>query len=51
MKNGASIDVIDDVYEYQFDPHNKQGVYRIVASLNLAGEWMVWALSNPIYIH
>jgi len=51
VKNGEVIDVVDNVYEYEFDPNNEIGNYRIVAKLYLDDAWVSWVFTNPIYIY
>lgn len=51
VKDGKVIDVIDNVYEYKFNPNNQAGNYRIVAKLFLDDAWVSWVFTNPIYIY
>ncbi|NQU52546.1 MAG: hypothetical protein HQ522_08400 [Bacteroidetes bacterium] len=51
VKNGEVLDVVDDVYEYEFRPNNETGNYRIEAHLKFKEERTAWVLSNPIYIY
>lgn len=51
IRNGKIIDETDDLYEYEFNPENKPGNYRIEAHLKFKGEQMAWVLTNPIYIY
>ena len=51
VKDGIIIDMVDDVYNYEFEPNNQTGNYRIVAKLFLDDAWVSWVFTNPIYIH
>ena len=51
VKDEKVIDVVDDVYEYEFNPNNQVGNYRIVAKLYLDDTWISWVFTNPIYIY
>ena len=51
INNGEVIDVVDNVYEYEFEPNNRIGNYRIVAKLFLDDAWVSWVFTNPIYIY
>ncbi len=51
IRNGEVIDLIDDVYFYEYDPKNQTGNYRIEAHLEFNGEKVVWVISNPIYVY
>jgi len=50
VRNGEEIDVVDNVYVYDFDLQEIPGNYRIVASLMIDGLWTTWVQTNPIYI-
>ena len=51
LRNGRVINQTTEVYNWQFDPQSKAGVYRIVANVKLGDEWKTWVLSNPIYLY
>ncbi len=51
IKGGEIIDEVDNVYEYEFNPQNNVGNYRIVAKLYFNDEWVSWIFTNPIYIY
>ncbi len=50
VKNGKTIDVVDDAYSCEFDPKKKEGNYRIEARLKFGEEYIPWIYTNPIYI-
>ena len=51
IRDGKVIDEVENVYEYDFDPNNLVGNYRIVAKLFLDDTWISWVFTNSIYIH
>ena len=51
VKNGVVIDVVDNVYKYEFKPKGQTGNYRIVAKIFLDGVWVSWVFTNPIYAY
>lgn len=51
VKDGEVIDVVENVYEYDYEPNNKKGNYRIAAKLFLDDAWISWVFTNPIYIY
>lgn len=51
VKNGEVIDIQDDVYDYEFDPEDNTGNYRIEAHVKLGEERTAWVLTNPIYVY
>ncbi|VAX19062.1 hypothetical protein MNBD_IGNAVI01-2444 [hydrothermal vent metagenome] len=51
VKDGKVIDTVDNVYEYEFDPNDHAGNYRIVAKVFLDDAWVSWVFTNPIYIY
>jgi hypothetical protein len=51
VKNGEVIDIVDNTYEYEFNPSSNKGNYRIVAKLFLDDKWISWVFTNPIYIY
>ena len=51
VKDGEVIDVVDNVYSYEYDPENVVGNYRIVAKLYFDKNWVPWIYTNPIYLH
>jgi len=51
LNNGEVIEVVDNVYAYEYELNNKIGNYRIVAKLFLDDAWVSWVFTNPIYIH
>ncbi len=50
IKDGKLIDQKEDVYQYEFDPKNEKGNYRLVTSLKLNKEWTTWVMTQPIYV-
>ena len=51
IRDGKVIDEVENVYEYDYDPNNLVGNYRIVAKLFLDDTWISWVFTNSIYIH
>lgn len=51
VKNGKVIDVANNLYEYEFNPDNKPGNYRIEALLKFEDKHTAWVLTNPIYVY
>ena len=51
VKNGETIDVAENKYEYEFAPKDSPGNYRIEACLKFDGEWVAWVLTNSIYLY
>lgn len=51
VKDGEVIDVVDNVYEHDYELNNKKGNYRVVAKLFLDDTWVSWVFTNPIYIY
>lgn len=51
LNHGEVIDEASDVYEYNYEPGNRPGNYRIVARIRLNDQWVPWIYTNPIYIY
>ena len=51
IKDGEVIDIVDNVYNYEYTPNDKTGNYRIVAKIFLDDAWVSWVFTNPIYIY
>lgn len=51
IKNGEVIDELDNSYEYEFNPNQKPGNYRLEAFLNFDDEQTPWVYTNPIYVY
>jgi len=51
IRNGKIVDVVENVFEYEYFPKNVHGNYRIVAKLFIDNSWVSWVFTNPIYLY
>lgn len=51
VKNGETIKVKENAYEFEYTTNKSKGNFRIEAHLKFNGEYTAWVLTNPIYIY
>ena len=51
IKNGEVIDIIDNIYSYEYKEEITPGNYRLEAYLDFNGKQTPWIYTNPIYVY
>ncbi len=51
IKNGEVIDIVDNIYSYEYNKEITPGNYRMEAYLDFNGKQIPWIYTNPIYVY